>query len=310
MAVLRFVKELYGTMFKIVTDADGRKIVLPTENEDEAASIVIPGTTKNWCPFPNCGSDKCLNNITGEFQVFPESFQSCDGELHIRYFDIATCCKKPKKDFIVAKSVDYSLKNKEKGKCSCCTSPNVEKIFDIEQIRESFFKSSKLEKYEWWVWGDYEEEGIMHAQLVGMTIDEINIFLLNDPWRCNHCKRVFGYELDKGKGRDLFHELVNEVRKRNLKTCLEKLDMEKKRVVVKDVLSNYKCPLCNNDKLSSQAFSDDNLGENYKVHYCHSGFTISTHKCKICQEYYFIVFDDYKDPFLDGDSSYSKRVLK
>lgn len=308
MTVLRFVKEIYGTMFKIVTDAAGKKIVLPTETEEEAVNIVIPGITKNWCPFPDCGSDKCLNNITGESQMFPESFQSCDEELHLRYFDIATCYKKPKKDFIVAKSIKFSSKNK--GRCSWCASPNVGKVFDFEKIRESFFNPSGLEKYEWWVWGDYKEEGIIHAQLVGMTIDEINIFLLNEPWRCNHCKRVFGYELDRNKGRDLFNALVSEVRKINLKTCLKELEIEEKRVVFKDAFDNYRCPLCNNDKRNYQAFSDDKVGENYKAYYCRPGFTISKHKCKICKEYYFIAFDDYKDPFWDGDSSYSKSVLK
>lgn len=247
MGSQRSLKELYGTMFQIRICPNGRKEIVPTKDIRRAVDIIEPSQTEKICP--HCQTDKCLDNIVGETLIFPEYFRRSVEGSHIRYFDIATC-KTTGKDFAITRSIKFSPKRKTDGReiCTYCRSPYVEKISNLEEIRKSFFDPSRIKNYEWVVWGESGEDGFTHAQMKSMTIDEYYIFFFDDPYRCKHCKRVFGYTPFSKRGLELFNKFEKAIQtkkrtekeiEQSIKNHLEKLGIDSKGLTF-----DAKCPFC------------------------------------------------------------------
>lgn len=286
---IKSVKELYGTMFEVVADANGKKRVVPTDDSSKAADIIVPHLKKR-CPSASCGSDKCLANLTGEdILVEPDYlyFRGAeDWSWQIRYLDIATCINDSKYDFIIAKEEDPSRKT-IRGKCIWCGSPFIEKLSDFKGIRESFFLPANIKKCRLRILGQLSKKNLLSGILIeNVTVEDLNIFVFKEPWKCNHCKRIFGYEKDLEEGQALLKKLLLEIRAEEFKELLKRLGIDKKYFA-----RSGKCPFCSSEIntklcLGFYPFPEGDSKDN-------SSFNFYKYKCWKCNEIFFAVLDWY-----------------
>lgn len=233
MTSKKISKEFCGVMFAIIVDPDGKKVIVPTKDALKAVDIVIP-KTKRRCPY--CHSNKCLENILGESIAFRDYFPKAAKTQDTRYLDIAVC-RKLGKEFILARNMlAITL---ERKRCIWCGSTHITPIPNPEKLRESFLEPSKIKNYRFVIWEDPRGDEFGIPEIEGMTIDEKNIFTYTDPYKCEQCKRVFGYEPAKG---ELFATLLMQILLKDMKIILEKLSLSENAFAIED-----KCPFCSSD---------------------------------------------------------------
>lgn len=268
------IKDLFGTMFEIRSDAEGKKFILPTNNPTKAEDIVPPGIRK----CPNCSSPDCLDNIVATELLFPGFWAKDKMCGYIKYIDIATC--KKNKDFLVARK---SFPDHEtKGRCVWCTSPEIKKIPDIKNVRKSFFLPSNIKKYKWKL---FESTNLVYGNLMeGMSIDDLSLFIFKEPWKCKQCRRVFGYEEDFEEGQELMLELIARVRKHEAGEFLKKRGIEWREVAIK-----RKCPYCQSE-IDTKRCLGFYISEN-DLDADSAGFNHCKYSCWKCNKIFFGIID-------------------
>jgi hypothetical protein len=136
------------------------------------------------------------------------------------------------------------------------------------------------------------DEGVIYAQMEGMAVDEVSIFSFKEPWKCKHCKRVFGHEVDAEEVQVLFNKLVDEVRMKSLHEYLEKLGIPKEAAVFKYV----KCPSCSCPPDYGKWMADVFPSPPWVREV--SGFYIYKYKCQECSKEFFGVLDIYDNDMM------------
>jgi len=271
-------------MFEILIDSEGRKKVLPTDNSDRAVRIIIP-KGKNRCPF--CDSNKCLTNIIEEALVLPEWFKKSPKSAYVRYIDVAIC-KKFKQEFLIAKSIRFSAEKILAKRCMWCDSGAIAKISNLQEARQSLFHPVRLKKYRLFVLGESGEDGFVHSQIKGMTIDEFNLLFFENPVICKQCKRISGYRPDWDDGGKMLDKLMELIRIKELYECMRNLGIEQRFMS----LNKDKCPLCSAE-IAFEDYTDETFFEILPWTEKSLGFTISKCKCRKCHKYFFIWMDEY-----------------
>jgi len=309
---IKFVLEFAGYSYEIIKDAEGKKHIRPTQNISKAVPILVPNSPKR-CPYsPQHQDDGCLENITGEALFIPNyNVSSLDWRWDVNYLDIATCVMTDK-DFIIAKESEPKPAEIP-GRCIWCKSDYVEKISNTEGIADPFFLPSNLQKYRviscdcrlGFSVPNNDKAPMSGILIEGMTIEEINIFRFKEPWKCKHCRRIFGYEIDFEDGKEALECLIIAIRQRQVQEFIARMKILQEALMRTRKDGRSGCPYCLSEiipkKTKCNFWFDFDEGSDFRD----VTIVLYRYKCWKCKKFFFAILD-----YIIFDIYYKRQELK